>query len=183
MKLVILDRDGVINYDSDAYIKSPNEWTPIPGSIEAIAALTKAAFTVCVATNQAGLARGLFDEHALEAMHAKMHQLVESAGGRIAFIAHCPHHPDDGCDCRKPKPGLLLRIADKFNVNLAGVPFIGDSEKDVAAALSAGARPILVRTGNGTATERDGRIPDGVAVYDDLSAAAAALIDSSSPPR
>lgn len=183
MKLVILDRDGVINYDSDAYIKSPDEWIPIPGSIEAIASLTKAGFTVCVATNQAGLARGLFNEQALEAMHAKMNRLVTGAGGLIDFIAHCPHHPDEGCDCRKPKPGLLRQIAQKFNVSLAGVPFIGDSGKDVAAALSAGARPILVRTGNGTVTERDGGIPDDVAVYDCLSAAAAALIDASSPPR
>ena len=176
MKLFILDRDGVINYDSDAYIKSPNEWIPIPGSIEAIAALSKSGFTVCVATNQAGLARGLFDEHALEAMHAKMHQLVESAGGRIAFIAHCPHHPDDGCDCRKPKPGLLLQIAARFNSSLSGVAFIGDSEKDLQAAVTAGASPMLVRTGNGYRTECNGRLPQGTMVFDSLVDAARALI-------
>jgi D-glycero-D-manno-heptose 1,7-bisphosphate phosphatase len=176
MKLVILDRDGVINFDSDAYIKSPEEWVPIPGSIEAIAALARNGYTVCVATNQAGLARGLFDERTLEAMHDKMRALVDGAGGRIACIAHCPHHPDDGCSCRKPRPGLLLQIAARHAVSLQDVPFIGDSEKDLQAACAAGARPILVRTGNGAAVERRGLLPSGTPVYDDLASAAAALI-------
>lgn len=175
--LVILDRDGVINRDSDAFVKSPAEWLPLPGSIEAVAALSRAGFTVAVASNQSGLARGLFDRSALRAMHRKLRRLVNAAGGRIDRIVVCPHGPDDGCRCRKPLPGLLTRLARHYGAGLEGVPVIGDSTRDLEAALAVGATPILVRTGNGRRTES--ALPEalrGVAVYDDLAAAAAALV-------
>lgn len=143
-RLVLIDRDGVINRDSASYIKSAEEWVPLPGSLEAIAQLTRAGFEVVVVTNQSGIARGLFSEETLADIHAAMRQAVAAAGGRIAAVLHCPHHPDDGCDCRKPKPTLLLAAAAKFDVPIDGVPFIGDKASDVEAALAAGARPILV---------------------------------------
>jgi D-glycero-D-manno-heptose 1,7-bisphosphate phosphatase len=175
--LVILDRDGVINRDSAAFIKNDAEWQPIPGSIEAIAALTAAGFTVAVASNQSGIARGLFDQDALDAMHAKMLRLVHEADGRIGRIVVCPHGPDDACDCRKPKPGLLEQLARHFDTSLHHVPVIGDALRDLEAAAAVGARPILVRTGKGRDTEVS--LPErfaGVPVYDDLAAAARALI-------
>ena len=175
--LVILDRDGVINRDSDAYIKSADEWQPLPGSIEAIAAMTAAGFTLAVASNQSGLARGFFDQGALDAMHHKMHELVDAAGGHINKIVVCPHGPDDDCDCRKPKPGLLLQLAQHFHAELDGVPVIGDALRDLQAAAAVNARPILVRTGKGSKTEPE--LPadfSGVEVYDDLAGAARALI-------
>ncbi len=175
--LVILDRDGVINRDSDAFVKSPAEWLPLPGSIDAIAVLSNAGFTVTVASNQSGLARGLFDRAALRAMHRKFRRLVSAAGGHVDRIVVCPHGPDDGCSCRKPRPGLLLRLAKHYDTRLDRVPVIGDSTRDLEAARAAGATPILVRTGNGTRTEAS--LPDelsNVAVYDDLAAAAAALV-------
>jgi D-glycero-D-manno-heptose 1,7-bisphosphate phosphatase len=177
VKLVILDRDGVINRDSPEFVKSADEWLPIPGSIDAIAALSRAGFQVAVASNQSGLARGLFNQAALEAMHQKMCQLVAAAGGEVNFIAICPHGPDDGCDCRKPKPGLLRQVAEHFGVTLDGVPVIGDSLRDIEAALAAGARPVLVKTGNGLdalAALPEGR--PGPEVFADLSATALALI-------
>ena len=176
--LVILDRDGVINHDSADFIKTADEWQPIPGSLDAIAALGGAGFTLAVASNQSGIARGLFGQDALDAMHAKMLSLVHEAGGHISRIVICPHGPDDGCDCRKPKPGMLLQLAQHFNTSLDGVPVIGDSMRDLEAALAVGARPILVRTGKGRATEAalTGPLAD-VPVYDDLAAAARALID------
>lgn len=177
MKLVILDRDGVINYDSASYIKTPDEWKPIPGSTEAIARLSRAGYAICVATNQAALERGLFDIETLEAIHDKMRRSVEALGGRISGVFYCPHAPETGCDCRKPKPGLLLQISRKFGVPLKDVPFIGDSRRDLDAAASAGARPMLVRTGNGRETERMRNLPAGTTVFDDLASAAAALID------
>ena len=175
--LVILDRDGVINRDSKAFVKSAGEWVPLPGSIEAIAALSGAGFTLAVASNQSGLARGLFDRAALRAMHRKLRRLVSAAGGRVDRIVVCPHGPDDGCSCRKPLPGLLHRLARHYDVPLDGVPVIGDSLRDLEAARAAGATPILVRTGNGARTESalDGELAR-VAVYDDLAAAAAALV-------
>lgn len=176
MKLVILDRDGVINYDSDAYIKSPAEWRPIPGSLEAIAKLTHAGFTVTVASNQAGVARGLFDLDTLAAIHRKMQAAVEQAGGKLAGIFYCPHGPDDGCDCRKPKPGLLKQIARRFGANLHGVPAVGDSLRDIEAAESAGARPLLVRTGKGEITLASLGDPPRVEVFKNLAAAADQLI-------
>ncbi|NJD06176.1 MAG: D-glycero-beta-D-manno-heptose 1,7-bisphosphate 7-phosphatase [Methylococcaceae bacterium] len=158
MRWLILDRDGVINEDSDAYIKSPEEWIPIPGSLEAIAALTRAGFRIAVLTNQSGLARGLFDLPALERIHAKMLAAVEAAGGRIEDILYCPHGPEDFCDCRKPKTGLFLQFRDKHDVDLTGIPAVGDSLRDLQAAQAVGASPILVETGKGHRTVQ--RNPD-----------------------
>jgi D-glycero-D-manno-heptose 1,7-bisphosphate phosphatase len=175
MKLVILDRDGVINFDSDKFIKSPEEWKPIPGSLEAIARLTQAGFRVVLATNQSGLGRGLFDMATLNAIHDKMHKAVNQQGGRIDAVFFCPHAQDAGCACRKPQPGMLLEIAARFNVALAEVPAIGDSLRDLQAASSAGARPILVLTGKGEHTLKAGGLPEGTEIHQDLAAAAMAL--------
>lgn len=175
MRLVILDRDGVINHDSPDFIKSPDEWRPLAGSLEAVRALHEAGYTVTVATNQSGIARGLFDLATLEAIHTRMRAAVEAAGGRIAIIAFCPHHPDEGCRCRKPATGLLDDIAAKLGVSLAGVPFIGDSLRDIEAARAAGARPLLVLTGAGEDTRA---ALDGIGmpeIFDDLAAAATLL--------
>ena len=177
--LVILDRDGVINQDSRAFVKSADEWLPLPGSIEAIAELNRAGFTVAVASNQSGLARGLFDRRALRAMHRKFRKLLQDAGGRVDRIVVCPHGPDDDCRCRKPSPGLLLRLARHYGVTTANVPVVGDSLRDLQAAVAAGARPILVRTGNGrkTAAQLDESLAN-IAIYEDLAAAARALVGS-----
>ena len=175
MKLVILDRDGVINLDSDQYIKSPEEWKPIAGSLEAIARFTQAGFRVVIATNQSGLGRGLFDMATLNAMHDKMHKAVNQLGGRIDAVFLCPHAQDAGCACRKPRPGMLLDIAERFNVPLAGVPAIGDSLRDLEAARAAGARPVLVLTGKGEQTLKSGGLPEGTETHKDLAAAAMAL--------
>ena len=175
MKLVILDRDGVINLDSEHYIKTPEEWKPFAGSLEAIARFTQAGFRVVVATNQSGVGRGLFDMATLNAMHDKMHKAVNQLGGRIEAVFFCPHAQDAGCACRKPQPGMLLEIAERFNVALAGVPAIGDSLRDLQAARSAGARPILVLTGKGEQTLKAGGLPEGTEIHQDLAAAALAL--------
>ena len=177
MKLVILDRDGVINEDSPDFIKSPAEFSPLPGSIQAIARLKQAGFTVVVATNQSGLARGLFDRKALRAMHRKLRRLVAAEGGHVDRIVVCPHGPDDDCDCRKPRDGLLRRLGSHYGTSLADVPVIGDSLRDLEAAMASGARPILVRTGNGRKTEArlDGPL-ENTEVFEDLAAAAAALL-------
>ena len=178
-KLVVLDRDGVINRDSAAFVKSAAEWLPLPGSIDAIARLSRAGCITAVASNQSGLARGLFDRNALRAMHRKLRRLVTRAGGRVDRIVVCPHGPDDGCHCRKPQPGLLLRLMRYFDVPPAGTVFIGDSLRDLQAARNAGAEPVLVRTGNGSSAERS--LPgefSGIAVYDDLAAAADALLEA-----
>ena len=153
LKLVILDRDGVINQDSEDFVKSADEWIPIDGSIEAIASLSQSGFTVVVATNQSGLARGLFDLDDLEAMHAKLAQLVEAQGGSVAAVFYCPHGPDDACNCRKPKSGLIDAIEAEFDTCAEGVPLVGDSLRDLQAGLSKGCVPVLVRTGKGKATE------------------------------
>jgi len=175
MKLVILDRDGVINLDSEHYIKSPEEWKPIAGSLEAIARFTQAGFRVVVATNQSGVGRGLFNMATLNATHDKMHKAVNQLGGRINAVFFCPHAQDAGCACRKPQPGMLLEIAGRFNVALAGVPAIGDSLRDLQAASAAGARPILVLTGKGQQTLKSGGLPEGTEIHQDLAAAALAL--------
>jgi len=146
MKLIILDRDGVINYDSEHYIKSPAEWLPIPGSLEALAKLTQAGWTIAIATNQSGIARGLYTHEILADIHTKMQTLVVAAGGKIDSIFYCPHHPDEHCHCRKPQPGLLEQIAAHYAVSLAGIPFIGDRWTDVETALAVGCSPILVET-------------------------------------
>ena len=151
-KLIILDRDGVINHDSDHYIKSPEEWLPIDGSLEAIALLNKAGYKIGVATNQSGIARGYYDFTTLEAMHSKMQQLLKNHGGRIDYIAYCPHGPDDNCSCRKPKPAMLLEIAKHFSVNPETVTFIGDTMSDMKAASAAEMQFALVRTGKGERT-------------------------------
>ncbi len=178
MKLIILDRDGVINHDCDTYIKSPEEWLPIDGSLEAIARLNRGGYTVTVASNQSGLARGYFDIESLMAMHKKMDEMLEKQGGRIDAIFYCPHGPDDGCECRKPKPGMLLDIGQRFNVSLKEVVFIGDSMSDIKAASSAHANAMLVRTGKGIKAEKilqtENKI--SVPVFDDLSAAVTALL-------
>lgn len=175
MALVILDRDGVINYDSPDFVKNPVEWNPIPGSLEAIARLCDAGYTVAVATNQSGVGRGLFDEDTLQRIHHKMIDAVRAAGGDIAVIAYCPHHPDAGCACRKPKTGLLEALSRNLGQPLDDVPCIGDSARDLEAATRAGARPILVLTGNGqtTRSEWTGSQPE---ICDDLADAAGRLI-------
>ncbi len=152
MQLVILDRDGVINQDSDDYVKSQDEWLPIDGSIEAIAKLHRCGFTVVIATNQSGLARGLFDLDDLEAMHQKLVSLVEEAGGQVGAIFYCPHGPDDQCNCRKPKAGLIDAIEAEFDVSARAAPLVGDSLRDLQAGLSKGCDPILVKTGKGIKT-------------------------------
>src|ERR1051325_1397253 len=174
MRLVILDRDGVINKESDAFIKSPEEWAPIPGSVEAIARLYKSGYKVVVASNQSGVGRNLFSLDTLAAIHGRMKREVEAAGGKIDSIFFCPHAPDAGCDCRKPKTGLMKQIMERYKVDLKDVPMIGDSGRDLAAARAVGARPILVRTGNGLKTlEHD---HDDVETYDDLASATAKLL-------
>jgi D-glycero-D-manno-heptose 1,7-bisphosphate phosphatase len=149
---VLLDRDGVINIDSDDYIKSADEWNPIPKSLEAIALLNKHGFKVAVITNQSGVGRGLYDEAVLNEIHNKMMRLTEEKGGRIDAIYYCPHIPIDNCDCRKPKPGMLNQFAKANNISLADVFFVGDKIADIQAAESAGAKPILVKTGKGQNT-------------------------------
>jgi D-glycero-D-manno-heptose 1,7-bisphosphate phosphatase len=178
MKLVILDRDGVINFDSDHYIKSPAEWKPIPGSLEAIALLTQAGYRVVVASNQSGIDRGLFDMDMLNAIHDKMHQAVKAAGGRIDAIFFCPHSAESNCACRKPKPGMFERIAGCFNTGLGDTHAIGDSLRDLQAAATAGAQPVLVLTGHGQETRDKGDIPEGTLVFDDLAAAVGQILKS-----
>ncbi len=152
MPLIILDRDGVINYESKDYIKSPDEWLAIPGSLQAIAALNQAGFQVVVATNQSGLARGLFDLAMLSKIHAKLKAELAAEGGVLSDIFFCPHHPQDQCYCRKPQPGLFLQIRDKYAVDLSELFFVGDSISDIQAAKNAGCKPLLVLTGNGQTT-------------------------------
>ena len=179
MKLIILDRDGVINKDSDEYIKSVDEFIPLPGSLEAIARLKKAGYTIAVATNQSGIARGYFDEATLAAMHDKLAHLLDEQGGEIDYIAYCPHGPDDNCDCRKPLPGLLKEISTHFNTELTNVPIIGDSLRDLQSARSVGAYPILVKTGKGERTLENADHISDVPVYADLAAAVDALLNNS----
>lgn len=175
MKLIVLDRDGVINHDSAAYIKSPAEWRPIPGSLDAIAKLNHAGFHVVVATNQSGIGRGYFDMAALNAIHAKMHQALAQAGARIDAIFFCPHTMEDHCRCRKPKTGMFEDIAHRLNTSLAGVPVIGDSDRDIEAAAAVRASPILVLTGKGKKTRRAGKLPPDTRVFADLAAAVDAI--------
>ncbi len=169
-KLIILDRDGVINHDSDNYIKSLEEWIPIPGSIEAIADLSKAGHTICIATNQSGLARNYFSPETLKKMHKKLHQLVEEQGGKIHRILFCPHGPDDECRCRKPLPGMFEAIAEEFQLtDLRGVYAVGDSLRDLEAGKQLHCTPILVRTGKGERTLATSKpLPEGTQIYDDL---------------
>ena len=169
MKLVILDRDGTINYDSDQYIKSPAEWRPIPGSLEAIGRLTQAGYRVVVATNQSGIARGLFDTATLISIHDTLQRAAAQAGGRVDAFFFCPHAADSTCECRKPKPGMVLEVARRFNVSLADTYMVGDTLRDVQAAAAAGARPVLVLSGRGRKTLEEGMLPPGTAVFQDLA--------------
>jgi D-glycero-D-manno-heptose 1,7-bisphosphate phosphatase len=176
VKLIILDRDGVINRDSEQFIKTPDEWRPLPGSLEAIARLSHAGFRVVIATNQSGIDRGLFDMATLNAIHEKMHRALGLAGGRIDAVFYCPHTADAECECRKPRTGMLKEIGVRFGVDLAGVPCIGDSLRDLAAADAVGAQPILVLTGKGEKTLREGNLPKNTVIFPDLAFAASALL-------
>ena len=183
VSLVILDRDGVINHDSDDYIKSPDEWQPLPGSLEAIARLCRADYTVVVATNQAGVGRGLFSLEMLIRIHRKMASSIRDKGGRLDSVFFCPHSPAEQCGCRKPKPGMLLEISDRLGIGLSSVPVVGDSLRDLEAAEAAGAIPILIKTGRGRLTQEKlskgelshtlGQTP----VYADLAAFTDAVLD------
>jgi len=170
VKLIILDRDGVINRDSADFVKSPQEWVALPGSLAAIARLSRAGWRVVIATNQSGLARGLFDMMALNAIHAKLRRELAAQGAVIDAIFVCPHGPHDACDCRKPLPGLFHHIARRYDVALDGVPAVGDSLRDLQAAATAGCQPWLVLTGNGVNTQSSGSLPAGVEIRADLAA-------------
>jgi D-glycero-D-manno-heptose 1,7-bisphosphate phosphatase len=170
MKLVILDRDGTINHDSDHYIKSLEEWRPIPGSLEGIARLTQAGYRVVVATNQSGIARGLLTTRTLFEIHEHLQRAVAQAGGRIDAFFFCPHADAAGCPCRKPKPGMLLEVAQRFNISLRDTYMVGDALRDVQAAAAAGARPVLVLTGKGKKTHDEGDLPPDTQVFPDLAA-------------
>lgn len=181
MKLVILDRDGTINADRDDYVKSADEWVPLPGALEAIARLNHAGWHTVVATNQSGVGRGLFDMAALNAMHLKMNQQLHKLGGRIDAVFFCPHTPLDDCNCRKPLPGLFEQIGERYGIDLAGVPMVGDSLRDLLAGVAAGCQPHLVLSGKAAQDDAAARaellakVP-GTQVHEDLAAFAAALI-------
>ena len=179
MKLVILDRDGVINFDSEHFIKSPAEWKPIPGSLEAIARLTQAGCRVVVATNQSGIGRGLFDMDTLNAIHEKMHRAVQAQGGKIDAIFFCPHAASANCACRKPKSGMFERIGNCFNADLSAAYAIGDSLRDLQAAAAVGAKPILVLTGKGEGTQAEAQLPEGTQIFPDLAAAVDHILTAS----
>jgi D-glycero-D-manno-heptose 1,7-bisphosphate phosphatase len=174
VKLIILDRDGVINHDSPHFIKSPEEWKPIPGSLEAIARLTHAGYRVVVATNQSGIGRSLFDMETLNAIHNKMHKAVNQAGGRIEAIFYCPATAESNSPYRKPNAGMFLDIGERLNTPLEGVPAVGDSLRDLEAAAEVGAQPILVLTGKGAKTQ-EVELPTGTQVHKDLAAVARSL--------
>ena len=171
MKLIVLDRNGVINRYADGYIKSPEEWLPIPGALEAVARLNQAGYRVVVTTNQSGIARGKLSIVALNAIHQKMHQAAKMAGADIDAVFFCPHAAEDNCDCRKPKPGMLRAIASRYDVSLKGVPVVGDSLCDLQAAFVSGCTPYLVLTGNGEQTRDKGGLPPGTLTFADLAAA------------
>lgn len=179
-KLVILDRDGTVNEHSDEFVKAPEEWLPLPGALEAIARLTHAGWHVVLAANQSGLGRGLFDVAALNAIHTRMHRALAGVGGRVDAVFYCPHPPDEGCRCRKPQPGLFEQIGERYGVELAQVPAVGDSEADLQAAAAAGCEPHLVRTGRAAHLRADEPLPPGyppgTVAHADLSAFVDALL-------
>lgn len=177
MKLIILDRDGVINEDSDAYIKTLDEWIPIAGSIEAMARLSRAGWTVAVATNQSGVGRGYYSEATLQSMHDRLRELVAEQGGKVDLIRYCPHTPEAGCDCRKPAPGLYLQIAQALQLELVGVPTVGDSLRDLQAGIAVGCAPYLVRTGKGQSAQYKA-LPEGTRVFDNLAAVVDHLLET-----
>ena len=176
LKLIVLDRDGVINTDSEQFIKSPEEWRPIPGSLEAIARLNQAGYRVVVATNQSGVGRGLFGMTTLTEIHDKMFRALNQVGGRIDAVFYCPHAANSNCECRKPKPGMLQQIGSRYGVDMDEVPAVGDGLRDLQAAAAVGARPILVLTGKGEKTHAAGNLPPGTTVYPDLAFAVTALL-------
>ncbi len=169
MKLIVLDRDGVINHDVDGPIVSPIAWEPIEGSLDAIARLTHSGYQVAVATNQSGLARGVLTIHDLHAIHQKMHEQVTQAGGRIDTVVFCPHSDSDECDCRKPAPGMLYTLSERLNIDLTKVSVVGDSLKDIQAAMAAAAKPVLVKTGKGERTLESNKGLEHIPAYDDLA--------------
>ncbi len=172
MKLIILDRDGVINHDRDDFVKTPDEWQPIAGSMDAIAFLTQAGYTLAVATNQSGIGRKYFTMQTLNEMHSKMHKLVHQAGGEISGIWYCPHLAEHQCDCRKPKSGMIWDILQRFNANASDTWLVGDSLRDLQAIANVGGKPVLVRTGKGMKTlEKDAdKLPVNTLIFDDLLA-------------
>jgi D-glycero-D-manno-heptose 1,7-bisphosphate phosphatase len=169
-KLVILDRDGVINEDSDLYIKSPEEWIPIRGSLEAIAKLNQAGYHIVVATNQSGVGRGLYDMDMLNAIHEKFHRLLAKVGGHVDAIFFCPHTDADHCNCRKPLPGMIEKISERYGIPIRGVPIVGDSIRDLVAGVAVGAEPHLVLTGKGEKARASGELPPYTAIHQDLMA-------------
>jgi D-glycero-D-manno-heptose 1,7-bisphosphate phosphatase len=169
-KLVILDRDGVINEDSDLYIKSPEEWIPIRGSLEAIAKLNQAGYHIVVATNQSGVGRGLYDMDMLNAIHEKFHRLLAKVGGHVDAIFFCPHTDADHCNCRKPLPGMIEKISERYGIPVRGVPIVGDSIRDLVAGVAVGAEPHLVLTGKGEKARASGELPPYTAIHQDLMA-------------
>ena len=182
-KLIILDRDGVINEDRDDYVKSAEEWVPLPRSLEAIALLNQAGYQIAIASNQSGLSRGYFAINDLHAMHSKMDKLLQPLGGRIDSIFFCPHLDSHGCDCRKPAPGLIKEIALRYKKSdsaqpLLGVPIVGDSLRDLQAGIALGASPHLVLTGKGQKTLDQGNLPEGTLIHADLMAFATAILES-----
>jgi len=176
MKLVVLDRDGVVNFDSVNFIKNTNEWIPIPGSLEAIALLNQSGYRVVIATNQSGISRGLFDMVTLNAIHDKMHKALGQLGGRVDAIFYCPHSADDNCSCRKPKPGMMEEIGHRFGMDMKGVPMVGDALRDLQAGAALGMQPILVRTGKGEETLAAGGLPEGTLVFANLAEAVQHII-------
>ncbi|MCH9643945.1 MAG: D-glycero-beta-D-manno-heptose 1,7-bisphosphate 7-phosphatase [Gammaproteobacteria bacterium] len=174
--LIILDRDGVINQESIEYIKSPQEWIPIEGSLEAIAKLNRAGYKVVIATNQSGVGRGYYSEDTLNQIHQKLRDELKVFGGHVEAIYFCPHTPDEKCGCRKPEPGMLLQIQKDFNCDLSQTTFIGDSWRDVGAARAAGCKPILVKTGHGEESVQNIEEIESVSVYDNLAAAVDAIL-------
>jgi D-glycero-D-manno-heptose 1,7-bisphosphate phosphatase len=167
-KLIILDRDGVINHDSDQFIKKPEEWIPIEGSLEAISRLNHAGYRVVVATNQSGIGRGLFDTDTLNRIHQKMHRSLVSVGGAVDAVFFCPHSAEDKCQCRKPKTGLFQEIERRFGIPLKGIPCVGDSLRDLQAGFNAGGSPHLVLTGKGKKTRDNGNLPEGTLIHECL---------------
>ena len=185
MKLVILDRDGTINHDSDEFIKSPEEWQALPGALEAVGRLNHAGYHVVLATNQSGLGRGLLDVASLNAIHKRMLKQLAAVGGRIDAIFYCPHAPEDACTCRKPLPGLIEQVADRFGIDLKDVPFVGDSLRDMQAAVAAGCSPHLVLTGRSEVLRGAALPPTFLAdtqMHTDLNAFVDALLKKSLEP-
>ena len=188
IKLIILDRDGTINEDRDDFVKSPDEWVPLPGALDAIARLNHAGWHTVIATNQSGLARGTFDMTTLNAMHTKMNQLLAKRGGRIDAVFFCPHVPEDACHCRKPLPGLFEQIGERFGVALHDVPVVGDTLRDLQAGAAVGCQPHLVRTGKGAALSAEqiealcAQVP-GTRVHADLAAFAEHIVHAERKSR